>query len=168
LKHFFTHYAVQKYNMNLPSKHSDFIRLVANGETQSNAYKLSIGKKGVSKQVSEVKGSQLAKKYADLIAEQRDNLKKVVEEAQKEKVAEIAQKRIMSAAERMEWLTKLVDGTIKAKRPFVVGGKIMEYPEEPSHSDRVKALAELNKMDGSYAPTQVNQQNTGIIKVIRE
>ena len=154
--------------MKLPSKHTDFIRLVANGESQVTAYKVTCGNKEVTSNVAKVKGSQLAKKYADLIAEQRDNLKKVVEEAQKEKVAEIAQKRIMSSAERMEWLTKLVDGTIKAKRPFVVGGKIMEYPEEPSHSDRVKALAELNKMDGSYAPTQVNQQNTGIIKVIRE
>ena len=154
--------------MRATAKHTEFIRLVANGTNQSEAYVLTNPNKHLTKGTIKVESSKLAKKYADLIAEQRDNLKKVVEEAQNSKVAEIAQKRIMSSAERMEWLTKLVDGTIKAKRPFVVGGKIMEYPEEPSHSDRVKALAELNKMDGSYAPTQVNQQNTGIIKVIRE
>lgn len=135
----------------LSPKHIEFINLVAKGETQASAYKLSLGKKGVSKQVSEVKGCQLSKKYAVLIAQERERLKKVVEAANDTKVSEIAQKRIMSSAERMEWLTKMVDGTIKAKRPFVVGGKIMEYPEEPSHADRVKALAELNKMDGSYA-----------------
>ena len=67
----------------------------------------------------------------------------------------------MSLVERMEWLTKLVDGTIKAKRPFVVGGKIMEYPEEPSHADRVRALAELNKMDGSYAPAKLDHTTNG-------
>jgi hypothetical protein len=154
--------------MRATAKHTEFIRLVANGTNQSEAYRATVGNPKATISACKAKASQLAKKYADLIAQEREKLKAIVEEAQKEKVAEIAQKRIMSSAERMEWLTKLVDGTIKAKRPFVVGGKIMEYPEEPSHSDRVKALAELNKMDGSYAPTQVNQQNTGIIKVIRE
>lgn len=154
--------------MKTTAKHTEFIRLVANGTNQSEAYVLTNPNKNLTKGTIKVESSKLAKKYAELIAQERERLRKVVEAANDSKVSEIAQKRIMSAAERMEWLTKLVDGTIKAKRPFVVGGKIMEYPEEPSHSDRVKALAELNKMDGSYAPTQVNQQNTGIIKVIRE
>ena len=148
-------------------KHLEFIRLVANGETQSNAYKLSVGKKGVSRQVSEVKVSQLAKKYAVLIDEERERVRKVIEAANDTKVAEIAQKRIMSSAERMEWLTMMADGTIKAKRPFVVAGKIMEYPEEPSHADRIRALAELNKMDGSYAPakTEVTISETQIFEI---
>ena len=63
-------------------------------------------------------------------------------------------KAIMNTDERKEWLTKMIMGEMKAKRPFVIGGKIMEYPEDPSHTDRLKALAELNKMDGDYAPTK--------------
>ena len=140
--------------MKLPSKHSEFIRLIVNGETQSNAYKLSIGKKGVSKQVSEVKGSQLAKKYANLIAEQRDNLKKVVEEAQKDKVTEIAQMNILTSAQRMEILSNIAQGKLKVKKPFVIGGKVLEYPSEPDHTDIKNAIAELNKMQGDYAPTK--------------
>jgi hypothetical protein len=154
--------------MKLPLKHIEFIRLVANGETQSNAYKLSIGKKGVSKQVSEVKGSQLAKKYSNLIAEQRDNLKKVVEEAQKDKVAEIAQMNILTSAQRMEILSNIAQGKLKVKKPFVIGGKVLEYPSEPDHTDIKNAIAELNKMQGDYAPTKINQENTGIIRVVRE
>jgi hypothetical protein len=154
--------------MKLPVKHSEFIRLIVNGETQSNAYKLSIGKKGVSKQVSEVKGSQLAKKYANLIAEQRDNLKKVVEEAQKDKVAEIAQMNILTSAQRMEILSNIAQGKLKVKKPFVIGGKVLEYPSEPDHTDIKNAIAELNKMQGDYAPTKINQENTGIIRVVRE
>jgi hypothetical protein len=154
--------------MKLPLKHIEFIRLVANGETQSNAYKLSVGKKGVSKQVSEVKGSQLAKKYADLIAEQRNNLKKVVEEAQKDKVAEIAQMNILTSAQRMEILSNIAQGKLKVKKPFVIGGKVLEYPSEPDHTDIKNAIAELNKMQGDYAPTKINQENTGIIRVVRE
>ena len=30
----------------------------------------------------------------------------------------------------------------------------MEYLAEPSLTDKLKALAELNKMDGDYAPTK--------------
>jgi hypothetical protein len=154
--------------MKISPKHLEFIRLVANGETQSNAYKLSVGKKGVSRQVSEVKGSQLAKKYANLIAEQRDNLKKVVEEAQKDKVAEIAQMNILTSAQRMEILSNIAQGKLKVKKPFVIGGKVLEYPSEPDHTDIKNAIAELNKMQGDYAPTKINQENTGIIRVVRE
>ena len=72
-----------------------------------------------------------------------------------EKAAIDARKKaIMSADDRKEWLTKMIMGEMKAKRPFVIGGKIMEYPEDPSHTDRLKALAELNKMEGDYAPTK--------------
>ena len=70
---------------------------------------------------------------------------------------------IMTANERKEWLTKLINGEMKAKRPFVIGGKIMEYPSEPDHADRLKAIAELNKMDGDYAPAKVDL--TGKIEV---
>ena len=140
--------------MTLAPKHIEFINLVAKGETQSNAYKLSVGKKGVSKQVSEVKGSQLAKKYAVLINEERERLRKVVEAANDSKVSEIAQMNIMGKAERMELLTKMAKGELKIKTPFVIAGKIMEYPAEPTASDRRAAIAELNKMDGSYAPAK--------------
>ena len=140
--------------MELPSKHIEFVQLVAKGETQSNAYKLSVGKKGVSKQVSEVKGSQLAKKYALLINDERERLRKVVEAANDSKVSEIAQMNIMGKAERMELLTKMAKGELKIKTPFVIAGKIMEYPAEPTASDRRAAIAELNKMAGDYAPAK--------------
>lgn len=80
----------------------------------------------------------------------KERLTKVDEQA----AIEARKKAIMTADERKEYLTKLVNGEIKAKRPFVIGGKIMEYPEEPTHSDRIKAIAELNKMDGDYAPVK--------------
>ena len=72
-----------------------------------------------------------------------------------------ARKRaIMSADDRKEYLTKILNGEVKIKQPFVIAGKIMEYPSEPSVNDRLKALAELNKMEGDYAPTKVAQTDT--------
>jgi hypothetical protein len=138
--------------MNIPLKHKDFIKHIAEGETQSNAYKLSIGKSGVSKQVCEVKGSQLAKKYALEIEQERKKLSDIVEQANQSKVAQIASMDIMTKAQRLEYLTKVINGEIKVKKPIVISGKIMEYPMETDMNDRLKALAELNKMDGSYAP----------------
>jgi hypothetical protein len=60
---------------------------------------------------------------------------------------------VMSSQERKEYLTKIVNGDVKFKKPFVIRGKIMEYPSEPDASDRLKAIAELNKMEGDYAET---------------
>ena len=142
------------------AKHSEFIRLVADGVNQSEAYRLTYTNKDLTDLTTRVEGSKLAKKYQTEINQERERLKKVIETAQDNKLAEISEKRIMDSVERMEWLTKLVDGTIKAKRPIVIAGEIIEYEEEPSHTDRVKAIAELNKMDGSYAPTKTESTVT--------
>jgi len=68
---------------------------------------------------------------------------------------EARKKAIMTADERKELLTSIANGTLKIKKPFVIGGKIMEYPAEPDHTDRKNAIAELNKMGGDYSPTKL-------------
>jgi hypothetical protein len=67
----------------------------------------------------------------------------------------------MTADERKEYLTKIVSGEAKVRKPFYVAktGKILEYLAEPDHNDRIRALAELNKMEGDYAPTKVAKTN---------
>jgi len=85
------------------------------------------------------------------------------QQAIKEKLAAIdtqaaidaRKKAIMTADERKELLTSIANGTLKIKKPFVIGGKIMEYPAEPDHTDRKNAIAELNKMGGDYSPTKI-------------
>jgi hypothetical protein len=140
--------------MKISAKHTEFIRLVANGTNQSEAYRATVGNPKATLSSVKSKASQLAKKYADLIDKERDVLKVIVEEAQNNRVAEIAQMNIMTSVERMEFLTKMAKGEVKVKQPFVIGGKIMEYPSEPTFAERRAAIAELNKMDGSYAPTE--------------
>ena len=69
-----------------------------------------------------------------------------------------ARKRaIMTADERKEYLTKILNGEITVKVPIVIAGKIMEYNLQSNHNDRIKALSELNKMEGDYAPTKISQ-----------
>ncbi len=140
--------------MTISPKHIEFINLVASGESQSTAYKATVGNKSATIAQVKSKASNLAKKYAVLINEERERLRKVVEAANDSKVSEIAQMNIMGKAERMELLTKMAKGELKIKTPFVIAGKIMEYPAEPTASDRRAAIAELNKMAGDYAPAK--------------
>lgn len=147
--------------MTLAPKHSEFIMLVAGGTNQSEAYVLTNPNKNLTKGTIKVESSKLAKKYAVLIAEERERLRKVVEAANDSKVSEIAQMNIMGKAERMELLTKMAKGELKIKTPFVIAGKIMEYPAEPTASDRRAAIAELNKMAGDYAPAKQDITTNG-------
>ena len=63
-----------------------------------------------------------------------------------ELLSRLENKAIMSAQERMIWLTKVVNCDVKVKQEF--DNEIREY--EPYMSDRLKALDILNKMDGVY------------------
>ena len=71
----------------------------------------------------------------------------------------------MGSVERQEYLTRVLNGEIRTKVPFVIGGKIMEYPSEPSLADRLKALAELNKMQGDYAPQKIDVKTGEPVRV---
>jgi phage terminase small subunit len=55
-------------------------------------------------------------------------------------------KAIMSAEERMKWLSKVIKADIKVEREY--DNEVKEY--DPYMSDRLKAMDILNKMDGQY------------------
>ena len=152
-------------------KHTKFIELVANGISQDKAYIEAIAQKKVNGNTARSKGSILAKRYAKEIQQHKDLVKQAINNATSTAITELAEKNILSTAERMEMLSKIAKGEIKIKKPFVIAGKIMEYPSEPDHNDRTKAIAELNKMDGSYAATKTNitgEVKMSTIRIIRD
>lgn len=138
----------------IPSKHLKFIELVAAGSEQDKAYLKTIAKAGTSAASARQKGSTLAKRYAAQIQTERERVGKVIEAAKDKLASDIAIKNIMSKTERMEYLSKMARGEVKVKKPFVIAGKIMEYPADPDHAERRAAIAELNKMAGDYAPAK--------------
>jgi hypothetical protein len=142
-------------------KHTKFIELVANGISQDKAYIEAIAQKKVNGNTARSKGSILAKRYAKEIQEHKELVKQAINNATSTAITELAEKNILSTAERMEMLSKIAKGEVKIKKPFVIAGKIMEYPSEPDHNDRTKAIAELNKMDGSYAATKTDLTTNG-------
>lgn len=60
---------------------------------------------------------------------------------------ELKEKAIMSAEERMRWLTKVVNGDIKHTS---YDGNGNSYENEAYISDKMKAIDIMNKMDGEY------------------
>lgn len=62
----------------------------------------------------------------------------------------------MGVEERKEVLSQIARGEIPLKKPMVCDGDIVEVPVVPDWMDRRNAIAELNKMDGSYAAIKQN------------
>ena len=67
--------------------------------------------------------------------------------------------QIADVLERKEILTQIARGQIRLRKAIPVNGEL-EYTEVvPDWMDRKNAIAELNKMEGDYAPTKVAQTN---------
>lgn len=80
--------------------------------------------------------------------------------------------KLMSVAERMDVLSKIANGEIPLQKPMVCNGLIELVEVVPDWTDRKNAIAELNKMDGSYAPTKtdmnINKIGLDAVKEIYE
>ena len=80
-------------------------------------------------------------------------------------------KAILSKHERQEILTQIAKGEIPLVKHIVCDGVIQEVYVVPAWADRRAAIAELNKMEGDYAPIKKDitsggepiKQITGII-----
>ena len=135
--------------MKITAKHLEFIRLVANGETQWKSYNLSFPKKNLSKQTCEVEGSKLAKKYALQIQQARENAQKAIEQANKEKEAEIALKQILTQAEVDAKLCKIINGELIEVQQLNTQGKVFKALITPTISEQRLAIETYNKRFGS-------------------
>jgi len=134
----------------------EFIRLVANGSSQTEAYSLSYPNKNLTKGTIKTEGSKLAKKYAQEIVKAKELNKSIVDQVNKDTISKVAKGSIISSVERMEILTKIAKGEIPLKKHMVCDGVIEEVEVVPDWMDRKNAIAELNKMDGAYAATKTD------------
>lgn len=89
-------------------------------------------------------------RYKKVNAEIQDELKSAL----KKGAIERTERAIMDKLERMEVLTSIANGTLILKKYIVADGMIFEKPIAPDYNDRKTAIAELNKMDGDYAPVK--------------
>ena len=100
-------------------------------------------------------------------------IKTIIAEVDKEAAIDARKKAIMTAGERKEYLTKIILGEIEVPYTEVkynAGAKVFEtfeFMELASHTARINAIAELNKMEGDYAPTKVDNTHTGSVHIIK-
>jgi hypothetical protein len=78
----------------------------------------------------------------------------------KEAAIETLKNEILSVEERKEILSQIAKGEIPLTKPMVVNNEIIEVPIVPDWMDRRNAIAELNKMDGSYSATKTESTVT--------
>lgn len=84
-----------------------------------------------------------------------------ISERYNELVKELEDKSIMTAKERMKWLSDVVKGNIKQ---ISYSGNGETYENEAYISDKLKAIDTLNKMSGEYT-TKVDANVNTEIKV---
>jgi len=144
-------------------KHIQFIKLVADGETQAKAF-VSTCKKGVSKKIAEVRGCELAKKYAKEIELERERTRMIVEAAQDSDTVKNALKEVLTKAERMKILSDQAKGITEIEdakpvwNPIQKSFQIVKVKTVANFSERKNAIAELNKMDGSYDADKLSEK----------
>ena len=117
----------------LTPKQEKFIQNIVSGMSQREAYKNSYNAKNMADDTIDNKACKLFN--SDKIRARYQELMKRLEN-----------KAIMTAEERMIWLTKVINCDVKVKQEY--DNEIKEY--DPYMSDRLKALDMLNKMDGQY------------------
>ena len=117
----------------LRPKQEKFIQNIINGMSQRQAYKNAYNAKYSDKAIDE--------KASTLFNSEK------VQQRYKELLQQLEDKSIMSAKERMKWLTDVVKGNIKH---ISYGSEGQEYENEAYISDKMRAIDILNKMTGQY------------------
>ena len=92
----------------------------------------------------------------------QESTQKAIAEQSIEAGKERVKTAILTKEQRMKILTDIAQGNICVTKPMVVNGILTQAEVIPDFSDRKAAIAELNKMDGSYAPAKVENTNVNL------
>ncbi len=147
--------------MALLKKHIEFIRLVASGTTQTAAYKKTCGNKSVTTNVAKVKGSQLAKKYANEILEAKQKSQSLIEDANKSEDAKSALSQIVSQAEADAKVFKILTKEDDVDDFTFNYGKVVAFTRKPTQLEIQKAYDLYCKRFGSNLPNKVDVTSGG-------
>ena len=141
----------------LTIKQEKFVQNLINGMSQREAYKNSYNASKIKDKTIDDKASLLFKQE-EIRARYEELAKKLEDQS------------IMSAKERMKWLSKVVNGEIKEKVSMIVtdkdgNQKTIEQDVSSKLKIKIMALDTLNKMDNSYKQT-IEVHNPKATKVL--
>ena len=121
----------------LTAKQEKFIQNIVKGMSQREAYRASYKAKSMSDNAVDREASLLMKTPK-------------ITQRYKELAEAIAKPTIMTAQERLEYLTGVIKGTQKEKIVQVVNGKAKEVEVPASIRNKLSAIDLMNKMQGEY------------------
>jgi hypothetical protein len=102
------------------------------------------------------------KKAQEQHIQSQQAIKDAVKDIEVAGAVEAAKRAVMTAVERKELLTKIALGEVKIPtNKYQYDSKIgawmdIDVLELPDHQARIKAIAELNKMEGDYSPIKTD------------
>ncbi len=123
--------------MALTPKQERFIQNIVAGMSQRQAYKEAYNAENMKDETIDNEAYRLFKspdittRYNELMEELQD-------------------KAIMTAKERMQWLTEVVKGIQKEESKYFSDGECIVYEKTADLNTKIKALDTLNKMSGEY------------------
>ena len=130
----------------LNAKQEKFIQNIVKGMSQRQAYKDAYKAKYADKDIDS--------KACNLFNSDK------VQARYKELMQQLEDKSIMSAKERMQFLTKIING--EEKEAFYIGE--VQGKKEADLNTKIKALDTLNKMSGEYI-TKIEAEVDSVIRV---
>lgn len=137
-------------NEKLTPKQEKFIQNIVSGMSQREAYKNSYNAENMKDEVIDVKACELF----------NDGKVKV---RYQELIDKLEDEAIMTAKQRMIWLSEVIKGIQKEKEAVFTDGDVIVKDVEANLSTKIKAVDTLNKMSGEY--TTKIEGNVGIGKL---
>lgn len=136
---------------------TDILLMLENGKSFDNCAGEIDMIWGVGKNTFTRYWKEANERFKAMHAEIQENYKNVL----KDSIEERQKRGIMTKIERMEVLTSIANGTLNYHKEVVTKMGVATILAIPDYNDRKGAIAELNKMDGDYAPTKKDITSNG-------
>ena len=137
-------------NEELTPKQEKFIQNIVSGMSQREAYKNSYNAENMKDETIDAEACKLFNDHK-VATRYRELMDKLEDEA------------IMTAKQRMIWLSEVVKGIQKEETKYFDDGECVIYEKTADLNTKIKAVDTLNKMSGEY--TTKIEGNIGVTKL---
>ena len=150
----------------LSIEHLEFIRLVANGMNQSEAYKATVGNPMATVDSVKSKASNLAAKYSTEISQQKQKHQQLIQQANETEASQNAQNKVLENASKIitqfqadAKVFRILGEDDMVDDMIIVGSKYSPIKRKPTQKEIQDAYKLYNLRFGSNAAFNLNVSN---------
>lgn len=137
-----------------PAKHIEFIKQVAAGISQSEAYRATSGNPKATAKTAKEQGSKLARKYAKEIQQAKEKAAAIVEAAHSSSIAKIALNEVLTVSQVDAKISKIINGELFEVQQLNNQGKVFKALISPTIADIRDAAKIFYTRFGANAPSK--------------